>query len=78
MKIYKTSLIRSGFVGWPKTGRLNLNFSKFWNKNPKKTTRHFKNFSQNKIQKFIIFRPGKFKQVCPAVKSEKIDLTGSF
>jgi hypothetical protein len=52
-------------------------FQKFEIKNPKKTSRHFKNFGQNRIKKFIVFRSGKFEQICSVVKSEKIDLTCS-
>jgi hypothetical protein len=34
----------------------------------KKTGHHFKNFGQNKIQKFIIFHPGKSRKVRPLLK----------
>jgi hypothetical protein len=46
-------------------------FEKFWNKNPKKTRHHFKNFGRNKIQNSVVFRRRKFEQVCSAIKSGK-------
>jgi hypothetical protein len=48
-------------------------------KNPKKTSLHLKNFGQNRIQKYIAFRPRKIKKGVASVKIEKkIILTGSF
>jgi hypothetical protein len=44
-------------------------FKIFKIKNPKKSSRHFKNFSQNRIKKFIVFHLGK---ILIAVKIKKI------
>jgi hypothetical protein len=54
------------------------NLRNFKIKNSKKTSLHFKTFGQNRIQKFVVFHPRKIKKVCPAVKSGKKELTGSF
>jgi hypothetical protein len=39
------------------------NLRNFEIKNPKKTSDYLKDFGQNRIQKFIVFRPEKFKEV---------------
>jgi hypothetical protein len=37
-----------------------------------------KNFGENKIQKYVAFRPRKIEKGAAGVKIEKIILTGSF
>jgi hypothetical protein len=54
------------------------NLRNFEIKIPKKTILHLKNFGQNKIQKYVAFRPRKIEKGAAGVKIEKIISTGSF
>jgi hypothetical protein len=78
----KTDENRAGlvFVDLLKTNRFHLKFSKFcfFEKIIKKTRLHFKNCGQNRIQKFIVLRPGKIEEGATCVKIEKNNLTSSF
>jgi hypothetical protein len=82
----RSVFIKTGKPGLDRFCRLTENrpvpfgiFKNFKNeiKNPKKIRLHFKNFDQNKIQKFIVLRPGKIKEDAAGVKIGK-KLTGSF
>jgi hypothetical protein len=65
MKTEKTGLIR--FSRLTENQSIQFDFLKkskiFKIKNPKKTRLHFKNSSQNRIQKFISFHPEKIEEV---------------
>jgi hypothetical protein len=73
MKTDKTGLVR--FCRFIRTDRLNFNFfknlSNFEIKNPKKTSLHFKDFSENRIQKSVAFHCRKIKAGLATVKIKK-------